>query len=133
VFIFKTKNHVLGYMMERDFFVWLFEDLFFDRIRTGQTPFDVTFSAQEQVAYLPNRSFKWCTEINHDITECELYYVRAILETPLFQDTAKEYLAFWNYTCQVGMKDTMGLRCYIKIIKGDAVTDSPQLLQPQPQ
>lgn len=116
--------------MERDFFVWLFEDLFFDRIRTGQRAFEVTFSAQEQVAYLPNRSFKWCTEINNDITEFKLYYVRTILETSLFQDTAKEYLGFWNYTCQVGMKDTMGLRCYIKIINQ---ANSSQLLQPQPQ
>lgn len=103
--------------VQTEFFVWLFEEYLFEYIRSGKDKFDLIFSAEELIAYLPNKTFKWPHEIDKVIPDIEYYRVLTLLISDSFINKAKESLSYWRYDCVIGYKDVLGLRCHLSASK----------------
>lgn len=91
--------------------------MMFECIKAGKDMIDITFSCQEQIARLPNKTFKWIHEVDGMIGDLDTFEVKTLVLSLPFQQKAKETFSYWAYSCEVGMKDRVGLRCYIKATK----------------
>lgn len=100
--------------VEDEFFVWIFEEFIYDFIFKGNSTFDIVFSSSEKVVHFPNNTFKWT--FNH-LPHMYVYTVGNLMMSPEFQRKAKESLSYWYYDCEIGLKDVLGLRCYLKATK----------------
>lgn len=103
--------------VEDEFFIWIFEEFLYDYIYKGSPTFDIVFSSTEKIVHFPNKAFKWFYEVDEQLPHFYTYTVRSLMMSPIFQKKAKESLSYWYYDCDIGFKDLLGLRCYLKATK----------------